>query len=211
MRTSSKQSSPRRLVKHGSSSAIPARFDGGNYFLLSPGVVCVEVRCTVLPCAPVAPALVSSLPLSSAFCRCGQPLDPRGHHRAGCATSGVLGRRGYPLESCAARVCREAGARVSTNLRVQDLDLLPGVQVDNRRLEVVADGLPLFHGAQLALDHAGQPSQGRRWSKKAVRHHRRSSPRAKLAAGRNSDTLNSLVGVGVWRLGDVGLRKRKTF
>ena len=41
---------------------------------------------------------------------------------------------------------------VSTNLRVQDLDLLPGVPVDNRRLEVVADGLPLFHGAQLALD-----------------------------------------------------------
>ena len=92
------------------------------------------------------------LPLSSAFCRCGQPLDSRGHHRAACATSGVLGRRGFPLESCAARVCREAGARVSTNIRVQDLDLLPGVRVDDRRLEVVADGLPLFHGAQLAVD-----------------------------------------------------------
>ena len=92
------------------------------------------------------------LPLSSAICRCGQPLDPRGYHRAACVTSGVLGRRGYPLESCAALVCREAGARVFTNLCEQDLDLLPGVPVDSRRLEVVADGLPLFHGAQLALD-----------------------------------------------------------
>ena len=41
---------------------------------------------------------------------------------------------------------------MSTNIRVQDLDLLPGVRVDERRLEVVADGLPLFHGAQLAVD-----------------------------------------------------------
>ena len=80
--------------------------------------------------------------LSSTFCRCCQPLDSRGHHRAACATSGVLGRRGFPLESCAARICREAGARVSTNIRVQDLDLLPGGQLDDRRLEVVADGLP---------------------------------------------------------------------
>ena len=79
-------------------------------------------------------------------------LTPGGHHRAACATSGVLGRRGFPWESCAVRICREAGARVSTNIRVQDLDFLPGGQLDDRRLEVVADGLPLFHGAQLAID-----------------------------------------------------------
>ena len=35
---------------------------------------------------------------------------------------------------------------------VRDLDLLPMDRVDARRLEVVADGLPLFHGAQVALD-----------------------------------------------------------
>ena len=64
----------------------------------------------------------------------------------------MLGRRGYALESAAARVCREAGARVTTNVMVRDLDLLPLQQVDARRLEVVADGLPLFHGAQVALD-----------------------------------------------------------
>ena len=55
------------------------------------------------------------------------------------------------MESAAARVCREAGARVSTNVFVRDLDLAV-VGQDGRRLEVVADGLPLFGGAQLAID-----------------------------------------------------------
>ena len=51
-----------------------------------------------------------------------------------------------------ARVCREAGGRVTTNLMIRDLDLTqPGV-ADARKLEVVANGLPLFGGAQLAVD-----------------------------------------------------------
>ena len=88
----------------------------------------------------------------------GQPafvadfLDRFGHHRAACAVAGVLGRRGYPLECAAAQVCREAGARVSTNVHVRDLDLADLNAVDGRRLEVVADGLSLWHGAQLATD-----------------------------------------------------------
>ena len=42
------------------------------------------------------------------------------------------------------------------------------------RLEVVADGLPLVPRCTVGPGHhVGQPSQGRRWSKKAVRHHRR--------------------------------------
>ena len=32
------------------------------------------------------------------------------------------------------------------------MDLLPLRQVENRKLEVVVDGLPLFRGAQLAID-----------------------------------------------------------
>ena len=59
---------------------------------------------------------------------------------------------GGTLESAAARVCREAGARVSTNVMMRDMDLLPLNRPDTRRLEVVADGLPLHHGAQLAID-----------------------------------------------------------
>ena len=65
------------------------------------------------------------LPLSSFTCRCGRPLDSRFHHRAACPLAGVLGRRGFALESAAARVCREAGGRVTTNVLVQDMDLLP--------------------------------------------------------------------------------------
>ena len=89
-----------------------------------------------------------ALPFSSRTCRCGRPLDVLGHHRAACSRAGVLGSRGFSLESAAARVCREAGARVSTNLFVRDLDL-PIANHDARRLEVVADGLPLF---ELAID-----------------------------------------------------------
>ena len=87
-----------------------------------------------------------AVPLSSHSCRCGRLLDARGHHRAACGRALVLGRRGFPLESAAARVCREAGGRVSVNVRVADL---AHGRFDNRKIEVVADGLPLFHGAQL--------------------------------------------------------------
>ena len=44
-----------------------------------------------------------SLPPSSRSCRCGRPLDVLGHHRAAGANVGVLGRRGFALESAAAR------------------------------------------------------------------------------------------------------------
>ena len=77
----------------------------------------------------------------------GRPLDVLGHHRAACANVGVLGRRGFALENAAARVCREASGRVSVDVAVRDLDI--GVL---ERLEVVADGLPLFHGVQIAVD-----------------------------------------------------------
>ena len=51
-----------------------------------------------------------------------------------------------------ARVCREAGGRVRTNVFVRDLNLSNARPNDGRRIEVIADGLPLFHGAQLAVD-----------------------------------------------------------
>ena len=49
-------------------------------------------------------------------------------------------------------MCREAGARVATNVFVHDLDLGEFNGLDGRRLEVIADGLPLWRGAQLAID-----------------------------------------------------------
>ena len=63
-----------------------------------------------------------------------------------------MGRRGFALEVAAAQVCREAGARVSTNQFVRDLDLGEFNGLDGRRLEVIADGLSLWRGAQLAID-----------------------------------------------------------
>ena len=92
------------------------------------------------------------LPLSFRLCRCGRPLDSFGHHRAACSRAGVLGRRGFAVESAAARVCREAGGRVTLNMMVRDMDLAVPHAHDTRRLEVVADGLPLFGGTQLAID-----------------------------------------------------------
>ena len=91
------------------------------------------------------------LPLTSRNCRCRHRLDKFGHHRAACSKVGVLGK-GFPLECAAAQMCREAGGRVSTNVFVRDLDLAAFNALDNRRVEVIVDGLPLWHGAQLAID-----------------------------------------------------------
>ena len=63
----------------------------------------------------------------------------------------MLVRRVCSLERAAARVCREAGARVATNVFLRDLNLgLP--LTDGRRLEVVANGPPVFGGMHVAVD-----------------------------------------------------------
>ena len=64
----------------------------------------------------------------------------------------MLGKRGFPLECAAAQVCREAGARVASNVFVRDMDLVAFDVLDGRRLEIVADGFALWRGAQLAID-----------------------------------------------------------
>ena len=60
------------------------------------------------------------LSMSKRIGRCDRPLDSRGHHRAACARAGVLGRRGFAVESTAGRVCR-GGARVTKNVLVRDM------------------------------------------------------------------------------------------
>ena len=75
------------------------------------------------------------LPLSKRICGCGFPNDQFGHHRAACSRTGLLGRRGFPLESAAARICREAGGRVATNMFVRNMDLGAPNAADNRRLD----------------------------------------------------------------------------
>ena len=94
-----------------------------------------SVRFADLPSAVVAPPPSSPL-LVQAFL----PMWPS-HRRlrpSSCSlrSSRVLGRRGFALESVAARVCREGGARVTTNMFVRDLHLdVPNAARDGRRLE----------------------------------------------------------------------------
>lgn len=55
------------------------------------------------------------------------------------------------MERAAARVCREAGARVATNVFLRDMNVDVPL-ADGRRIEVLANGLPLWQGAQAAVD-----------------------------------------------------------
>ena len=55
------------------------------------------------------------------------------------------------LEHAFARVCQEAGVRVTCYVCMADMNI--DVQVsDDHRIEVVANRLPLWHGSQHALD-----------------------------------------------------------
>ena len=93
------------------------------------------------------------LPLSQQTCSCGRPIDSLGHHRAFYTRTGALGRRGFALESAAARVCREAGGRVTTNVMVRDLDLPVLNATDSRRLEVVVDGIAVVRRVTACSEH----------------------------------------------------------
>ena len=91
-------------------------------------------------------------PFSARSCRCGRPLESVATTVQHAGQQGFGGCRGWVLENVAARVCREAGGRVRVNVLVRDMDLHAFNQLDGRKLEVVVDGLPLWNGAQLALD-----------------------------------------------------------
>ena len=85
-------------------------------------------------------------PLIVRNCWCGLPHDSRGHHRAAWTRAVVLGGRGWAAEN-AARICREAGGRVTTNVMVRDLDMVGPHVDDARRL-----GTGFLFLAQLAVD-----------------------------------------------------------
>ena len=136
-------------------------------------------------------------------CRCRQPLDPLGDHRAACPRSGALRTRASGMERAAARICREAGASVRMNVLVRDLNTHT-TQHDDRRIEVIANGLPLWNGCQLAVDTtlvspstaAGQP-----------RRHQGSTAAAALRIARRAKarTYPELTGAGRARLVMLGI------
>ena len=56
------------------------------------------------------------------------------------------------MEKMMARICREGGARVRTNVYIRDMNVGSVDLNDNRHIEIIADGIPLYHGRQLAID-----------------------------------------------------------
>ena len=82
---------------------------------------------------------------------CGGAVDLYGRHRAACPRSGRLRTRAVGPERTLARVCREAGATVRWQAKLRDMNVIVSAN-DERAIEVLASGLPLFQGAQLAVD-----------------------------------------------------------
>ena len=79
---------------------------------------------------------------------------------AACPNTGRLKKRASPVERVLARICREAGARVKFNTSLRDMDV--GVtSTDERNIEVMAQDLPCFAGAQLAIDVTLMSALGR--------------------------------------------------
>ena len=104
--------------------------------------------------------------------------NPYGDHRAACATTGVLRARAAPIERAVARICREAGARVAVNVPLSRMNLAVPV-TDARQIEVLANDLPLWHGAQLAVDVTLVSPLGRTGQ---VRHASDANPGAAILA-----------------------------
>ena len=72
-------------------------------------------------------------------------------HHGLCTRSGRIKKRSSHTDRVLARVCRETRARLKFNAFPRDMNL--GVRGnDERRMEVLAQDLPCFRGAQLAVD-----------------------------------------------------------
>ena len=78
-------------------------------------------------------------------------VDNKGWHRAACPHSERLRTRAVAPERTLARILREAGANVRFNCLLRDVNVAVRAE-DERRIEVLASGLPLFHEAQLAVN-----------------------------------------------------------
>ena len=118
-------------------------------FLCDPFVDAHVDRTSLVPgAAPTAPSFLCLCQIASA------DVAVHSAHVATIAQLAVGLARwvgGGSHSSAAARICREGGARVVPNMLVRNMDL-DVLVADVRRLEVVADGLPMWGGVQLAID-----------------------------------------------------------
>ena len=146
------------------------------------------------------------LPHMPARCRCHRSLDPLGDHRAACPRAGALRSRGVAMERAMARICREAGASVCTNVLLRDLNTHSS-RTDERRIEVIANGLPLWNGSQLAIDTTLVSPLT---SQAEPRRHQQTTAGAALRIARRAKerTYPELVGGGRARLVVVAIELR---
>ena len=91
----------------------------------------------------------------------GKTRNPRARARAranavsrhaATAWRSFFSLRNPSAERAAARICREAGATVAMNVQLRDLYVDAARRQDERRIEVIANGLAFWGGAQLAVD-----------------------------------------------------------
>ena len=129
-----------------SAAALAGRTPCGPCLHSVPYIPC---RCRAVGAPPRAAAPAPPPPLTLCSAHVLLPRTPRPTRRPSLGLRHLL--RALPLEHAVARVCREAGAQVARNVRVGDMNIDVPVS-DARRIEVVANGLPLWHGAQLAID-----------------------------------------------------------
>ena len=106
---------------------------------------------------------------------------------------------------------RKYGGRVTTNFRVQDMDFLPLRHLDNRRFDVVVDGLPLFQGTQLAIDTTmvspvRSDGDGAATTNGAALDQARRTQRADLPRVGSATRSRSVGALWVAKWGDVGPR-----
>ena len=86
------------------------------------------------------------LRVAKTSCDCGAHRDSLGRHGVACPCSGRLRTRVLVPERTISRVRREAGATVSCNAKIREINVSVVASVE-RAVDVLASGLPLFHGA----------------------------------------------------------------
>ena len=144
------------------SSVLPGCSPGERALLRSQGGALAALPDTFVPTCPLrrfdpdifrvllVRRLRLPLPLSSHSCWWGRPLDCLGHHRASCsrAGAGVVSLWSQQPHGCAVRLERESQRTFSFGIWT----LWQRKRRTQRRIEVVAEGLPVFHGAPLRAD-----------------------------------------------------------
>ncbi len=140
------------------------------------------------------------LPLSDFRCACGSRIDEFGDHHSACSRSGRLKSRAPALERTVAQICREAGARVQMHVKIRDLNIAARAD-DERQIEVIASGLPIFGGSQLAVDVTlrsvlrgdGSSRSQAYWKDGAVAHAARHDKEAQYPELASSDRCRFIV------------------